>query len=115
MKPAEMVTRLAARGWVEESVADLPRNRLNAGAKACLSYKGRLSLRYHPGNGYIRLMIYGHGDERCFQIDYEDRLEPVLEHILSVQDDLSLDTYLSQYLAIQAICPVSILMVEQFL
>ena len=30
------------------------------------------------------------------------------------KDDLSLDTYLSHYLALQAICPVSILMVEQF-
>jgi hypothetical protein len=59
-------------------------------------------------------MILGDGDERCFQVDYGDKLEPVLEHITSVQGDLSLDTYLSQYLALQAICPVSILMVEQF-
>jgi hypothetical protein len=48
------------------------------------------------------------------QIDYEGHLEQVLEKIVAIQDDLSLDSYLGHYLALQSICPVSILMVEQF-
>jgi hypothetical protein len=115
MEFAEMGAWLTAAGWIEQAVSELPQNRLNAGVEAVFSYRNKLSLRYHPEEMFIRLMIYGAGDARCLQLDYQDKLERVIEIIISIKDDLSLDSYLSQYLALQAICPVSILMVEQFL
>jgi len=113
MELAEIIQRLTSNGWAEKSISDLLPSRLNAGVKAHLSYRDRLSFRYHPEEGFIRLMIYGAGDERCLQIDYGDKLDQVLDHIISTKDDLSLGSYLGHYLAIQSICPVSILMVEQ--
>jgi hypothetical protein len=115
MNLAAIVEKLTAAYWVEEEISDLPKNALNEGVQAHLSYKGRLSFRYHPEQGYIRLMIYGRGDVRGLQIEYGDKLKEVLDKLVSIQDDLSLDSYLTHYLELQSICPISILMVEQFL
>jgi hypothetical protein len=104
---------LTKQGWIDQEISALPRNGLNAGAKACLLYQDKLSFRYHPEQKHIRLMIYGPGDERCLQIDYEGHLEQVLEQIAAIQDELSLDSYLGHYLALQSICPVSIVAIEQ--
>ena len=101
------------KGWTLQKTADLPKNKLNEGAQIYLTYKNRLSLRTYEK--YFRLMIQAQGDERCFQIEFGNKLDAVIQYIFSSQDDLSLNTYFTHYLAIQQICPVSILAIEQFL
>ena len=115
METSEIKDKLIANGWIEENITNLPHNQLNAGLEAYLTYKGKHTFRYHPKDKFIRLMILGEGDERCLQLDYENKLSEVLEHLISVKEDLTMDNYISQYLALQEICPTSILAVEQFL
>jgi len=113
MEPVFSADPFVIKGWSLQSTAGLPKNKLNDGVQYYLTYENRLSLRYYPG--FIRLTIRGNGDERCFQIEFGNDPDPVVSYIIDHQNDFSLDSYFTHYLAIQGICSVSILAIEQFL
>ena len=115
MENQEIIKKLNSNGWQEKNISELPINKLNEGVKIYLLYKDRISFRYHPEEKFIRLMIHGGEEESCIQIEYKNKIEKVIEQIIAIQDALIMDYYLSHYLKLQSICPVSILMLDHFL
>lgn len=114
MELSTCIEKLLSCGWKKENTGDLPDNALNRGVEAYLTYKDRHSTRFLPGEKCIRLMIQSAEDRRCLQINYQNNLEQVLAKIISIKDEISTDSYLTHYLDIQSICPVSIMAVEQY-
>jgi len=73
-----------------------------------------LEIDHRPARGELWLWILGVHDRRCLGLKYGDKLREVLIKIVEMQDQFSLEGYLSQYLAMQGVCEVSIIAWEQF-
>lgn len=107
--------KLINKGWHAESLANLDKNRLNAGVNALYSYKNTLSLRVYPTENMLRLMIHAMQDNRCLQFDCEDKTDDFLHKIIEIQDEINIENYFSHYFSLQSIGSVSVVMTEQFL
>lgn len=107
----QVVQFLTARGWQAHAV--------QAGSErdARLTFKGKgatLELDHRPSRKAMWLWIQGSGDKRCLGLPYGSSLNEVLAKVVEMQDQFSLAGYLGQYLALQKVCPVTIMAWEQF-
>jgi hypothetical protein len=137
MTSIEIIEKLKSNGWKEQSPTELDANSLNKGTKIYFTYKDRLSFRFHETENIIRIMIYGkaanegfkvdyisridkvfdkigHTDVRGLQIEAGSKLNEILNEIISMQEEISLDSYFTAYMKIQSVGDVSILALEQF-
>lgn len=106
-----IVQFLTARGWQEEAV--------HAGSErdARLTLRGRsgaLEIDHRPARNEMWLWLLGPGDKRCLGLPYGNALQPVLAKVVEMQDALSIAGYLGSYMALQTVCPVTIIAWEQF-
>ena len=102
-------------GWKEELLSRLPANQLNENLDFLLYYGDKLSFRFHFKEKLIRLMIYNGGDDRCLQFNYKNELPKIIEAIISIQNELTVETYFNYYFSLQLNFDISILAYEQFL
>jgi hypothetical protein len=108
---AESVSRtLLANGWESEPT----RNPAKVDARLSRTRPGtRLVVEHHPARQQLLLFVCSADDKRALALTYGHRLDDVLARILSMQDTLSLETYLQQYGQLSLVCATSVVAWEQ--
>ncbi len=117
-----IVQKLIANGWNDNisKQFNFVKNIINSDAESYLSYENNLNtllnLQYFAKAQSIIFTIYDKkvDDLRCLQIAYENNLEPLLDKIISFQDEISLENQFMYYMEISSICSVSVICWEQF-
>jgi hypothetical protein len=99
---------LAARGW-------LPRPPTRA-ATSRVAYPrndgSELLLERRDDN--LWLWVIERDDKRCFEIDPSGAFDVLLDKVVAIQDELTVDTYLAHYLDLSALGEISIVAWEQY-
>jgi|GEM_PF-5930741 len=127
----EIKKKLIQNGWTDQNISILPNYKLYDGINEYLSYKNKLTINLHFEIYKLRLIIYNINDNytnpnifinainknnvSCFEFEYKNKLDEVIEKIISIQEELNTNNYISHYLSFQSLCPVAILAVEQFI
>jgi hypothetical protein len=112
MDIATTITRtMGANGWRPEPT----RNPSKVDARLSYARAGALlQLEHRPQRQELWLWVHSSDDKRCLGLPYGKKLEKVLAKVVSVQDTLSVESYLDEYSQLQKVCDAQIMAWEQF-
>lgn len=101
---------LLAQGWKENSVADKPALQLRMTYRKS-GHHVKLDLRAKSNE--LWLWLIGETDWRCLSLHGKQPMA-IIEAIISMQDELKFEDYLTNYMSLQSHCDVSIVSWEQY-
>jgi len=106
-------------GWLEKDTNPFS-EKVSQGADNYFVYKNKLNsnvgICHFEKDKMVKLRLENPtgNDVRWFQMEYGDQLDSLIDAIIEVQDNLSLDNYFACYSAFSSVCPTSFLAWEQW-